>query len=241
MQRIIPLLLASAALTACSGTPPPERAAGASFYDRKEIPIEAVPAINVRGAFKVSVFGTADKAKVTLLGPPEMIADTRVTIEGETLSIAFAQGAEWNWNTGAGMHAFVQLPALNSVSLEGSGSIKVSGVKTDSFSAGTGGSGSISITELQANEVQLGIGGAGSISAQGTATNAMYGVGGAGSIDAKRLRVANAQIGIGGAGSVYADISEQADIGIGGAGRVDVVGGAECMFEPSQARQIECR
>ncbi|MEO1731639.1 MAG: DUF2807 domain-containing protein [Pseudomonadota bacterium] len=241
MKKVLTLCVASAMAAACSGTPPVERAPGETFYETKNLPIEAAEAVAVRGPFKVTVFGTADAPEVTLMGPPEMIADTLVEVQESTVSIRFVEGAEWSWNTGAGMHALVNLPSLNSVALQGSGSIKVYGAKAASFEAGTGGSGSITITGLEADNVELGVGGSGSVSAQGTATNASYGVGGSGIVDAKRLRVATAQIGIGGSGSIYADVSESAEIGVGGAGKVEVVGGAECTFEQPQAGQIECR
>lgn len=241
MKQTFTLLAATTALAACSTTSTPERAPGASFYDRQEIEIEAASALSVQGPFKVQVYAAADAPKLTLTGPPEMIADTRVLVEDGTLSIAFEDGAQWSWNTGAGMHAFVSLPALSSVALKGSGSVEVTSASADNFEAGTGGSGSITIRGLKAENVQLGVGGSGSVSVEGSASNASYGVGGSGSINAKGLRVARAEIGIGGSGSISADVSETAKIGIGGSGRVDVVGGAECTFDPSQASQIECR
>lgn len=241
MRRALTILATSAGLAACATNANVERAPGESFYASKEIPVEGVQALSVKGPFKVNVLGTSDRSSVRIYGPPEMLADTRVVVEDGTVSIAFVEGAEWQWNTGAGMHASVQMPALNSVALQGAGQIEVRGVKAKAFEAGTGGSGSITILGLEAESVQLGVGGSGSVSAQGTADSAQLGVGGSGSVDAKRLRVATAQIGIGGSGSIYADVSGSAEIGVGGSGRVEVVGGAECTFEPSQASQIECR
>lgn len=241
MRHTVLLAVSCAALVACATTPVPTRAPGESFFERKVVPIEAAESLAVEGPFKVLVFGDVDAPDLTLSGPPEMIADTRVVMEDGTLSIAFVEGAEWQWNTGAGMHAVVKLPNLNSVALQGSGSIELMGAKADTFSAGAGGSGSITITRLEASEVNLGVGGAGSVTAQGTATTATYGVGGSGSVHAKELRVKTAQIGVGGSGSIYADVSESAEIGVGGSGRVDVVGGAECEFDEAQAAQIECR
>ncbi|MEM7703289.1 MAG: head GIN domain-containing protein [Pseudomonadota bacterium] len=241
MKRTLPILALSLGLAACSTSPGVERAPGASFYERKEIAIETADALAVQGPFKVMAFGNSEAPKVTLRGPPEMVADTLVTVEDGTLSIRFIEGAEWQWNTGAGMHAFVSLPALNSVALQGSGSVDVYSAKAENFEAGTGGSGSITIHKLEAENVQLGVGGSGSVTAGGTATNAIYGVGGSGGVNAKGLRVATAEIGVGGSGSIYADVSDTAKIGVGGSGRVDVVGGAKCTFDPSQASKIECR
>lgn len=261
MKRILPVLALSLGLAACSTGPGVERAPGASFYERKEVAIEAAHTLVVSGPFKVSVDASARAPELILTGPPEMIADTRAVVEDGTLSISFVEGAQWNWNTGAGMHAWIRLPALHTVATEGSGSIDVHSAKAETFSAatsgsggitikrieanafqaGTGGSGSITVTDLAASTVQLGTGGSGSITVHGSADSASIGTGGAGSVDAKRLRVATAKIGVGGSGSVYADVSEIAEIGVAGSGRVDVVGGAQCTFAPSQAAKIECR
>lgn len=261
MHRILALLLASAGLAACATSSGTSRAPGGSFYKQKVVPIEAAQSLVVEGPFMVSAYADAATPQVTLLGPPEMVEDTRIIVEDGALVIRFADGASWNWNTGAGMHVSVDLPALHSVAVEGpgkldvrnvkadsfeagnsgSGTIKLIGVEADTFQAGTGGSGSIHITRLDAKTVALGTGGSGSIYAHGTANTASIGTGGSGSIDAKRLRVATADLGVGGSGSIYADVSESAQIGVAGSGRVDVVGGAECTFPASQARKIECR
>ena len=237
MSKLVLVSVLALAVSGCAHSLAP----GESPYDKRVLAIEPVERLAVNGPFKVLVFGASDKAEVTLFGPPEMLADAVAEIEDGTLAIRFDGDAGWSWNPGSGMHANVHLPKLNSVALNGSGSIDVLGAKADEFRAGTGGSGSITIRRLEADTVQLGVGGAGSVEVEGTANSGQYGVGGAGSIRAKMLRVKTAQIGIGGAGSIYADVSESAEIGIGGAGRVEVVGGAECTFAESQADQIDCR
>lgn len=261
MKQTLTLLAATTALAACSTTSTPERAPGASFYERQEVVIEAAHSLVVSGPFKVNVDASASAPELILFGPPEMIADTRAIVEDGTLTIGFVDGAEWNWNTGAGMHASVRLPALRSVATKGSGSIDAYGVKTETFGAATsgsgpitirrlevdtlqvatGGSGSITVTDLSATTVQLATGGSGSINVHGKAEKASIGTGGSGSIDAKRLRVETADIGVSGSGSVYADVTRTAQIAVLGSGRVDVVGGAQCTVPPSHKPKVECR
>lgn len=236
MQKVLVLMFAGV-LAACSHTGETE----GNRYITQTLQIEAVEGVIVEGPFQVYVFGNSDKAEVTLFGPPSQMADAVAEVVDGNLVIRFENDAKWSWNPGDGMHANIYLPALNTVAVSGPSRVNVSGVKTEKFSAGIGGAGSIRIERLQAATVELGIGGSGSIHVEGTADSAQMGIGGAGSIEAKRLRVKTAQIGIGGAGSVYADVSETAEIGIGGTGHVEVVGGAQCVFDESQADQIECR
>lgn len=237
MRRFVSVLLVSVALAGCAST----QSANPNAYVRKEIVIEPVSEVTVNGPFKVMIFGTSDKSEVSFNGPANQMEDAVAIVEDGALTIEFAGDAGWSWNPGAGMNVVVHVPILRSIALNGSGQVDIYNVKADKFAAGTGGSGSISIEQLEAGEVQLGIGGSGSIEAKGTATSAQMGVGGSGSIEAKRLRVETAQIGIGGSGSIYADVSQKAEIGVGGSGRVEVVGGAECVFAEAQASQIECR
>ena len=261
MKQAFTLLAATTALAACSTTSMPERAPGASFYERQEVVIEAANSLVVAGPFEVSVNASASEPELILFGPPEMIADTRVVVKDGTLSIGFVDGARWGWNPGAGMHASVSLPALQSVATKGSGSVDVYGVKTETFGAATGGSGSITVKRLEANTfqaatggsgsitvdnlsakaVQLATGGSGSIHIHGKAESASIGTAGSGSIDAKRLRVETADIGVSGSGSVYADVTRTAQIAVLGSGRVDVVGGAQCTVPPSHKPKVECR
>jgi len=238
MKNLVLAVLAGVVLSGCST---PGLAPGESPYETKVIAIENAERIEVTGAIKVLARGGSDTPQVTLTGPPEMIADAVVEVDGDTLSIRYVDGANWSWNPGSGMNASVQLPKVSSVGNTGPGSITVRSPMASDFGAGTGGSGKITVTGLDAETVQLGVGGSGSIEVKGTANSGQFGIGGSGSIEAKRLRLKSAQIGIGGSGSVYADVSESAEIGIGGSGRVEIVGGAECTFAESQANQIDCR
>ncbi len=238
MKNLVLAVMAGVVLGGCSTA---RLDPGESPYETRVIPIENAERIDVTGAIKVSARGGSDTPQVRLTGPPEMIADAVVEVEGDTLSIRYADGVNWSWNPGSGMNAHVQLPKISSVGNTGPGSIDVRFPMASDFSAGTGGSGKINVIGLDAETVQLGVGGSGSIEVKGMANRGQFGIGGSGSIEAKRLRLNTAQIGIGGSGSVYADVSGSAEIGIGGSGRVEVVGGAECTFAESQANQIDCR
>ena len=210
-------------------------------YQYRELPLGPFDQLKVSGPFKVAVLVSEQPARLRIAGPSAQLADTIASVEGGILTIRFREGASWSWNPGDGVNIVVSTPDLASVSLEGAADVEVNGVRRDMFSASTEGSGSVTVRRLAAGNVQLATSGAGGITVDGRARDGTYVVGGAGSIDAKRLRVQTATIAIGAAGSAYADVSRTANISVSGHGRVEIVGGATCITQPANSRQVECR
>lgn len=211
-----------------------------SPYQLREIAVGRFNRLNVSGPFQVGVASDAP-ARVRLQGPPELLADVVVTVEGDTLDIRFREGADWSWNPGSGVNVVVSAPSLASVSLQGAAIVEVYGVRGETFAVATAGAGIVKASGLEVGRVQVATGGSGSVSVEGSAREATYAVGGSGSIDAMRLRVKNARIAVGGAGSSYANVSGTATISTTGSGSVEVVGGATCIKQPANSRRIECR
>ena len=212
-----------------------------SPYHSRDVAVGTFDRLKVSGPFEVSVLVSAGPPHVQLLGPPALLADTIAVVDGDRLVIRFREGADWSWNPGSGVNVVVTAPNLTSVSVEGAAAVDISGVRGDMFSATTDGSGSITARELHVAHVQLATGGSGGITVEGDARGGTYVVGGSGSIDAKRLRAVNASISIGGSGSAYADVSKTANISLSGSGRVEVVGGATCIKQPTNSPRVECR
>ena len=220
---------------------PSAASANPSPYQSRDVAVGRFDRLRVSGPFQVGVVVRDEPARVRLQGPPALLADAIVTVEGDTLSIRFREGATWSWNPGSGVNVVVSTPSLASVNLQGAADVAVYGVRGEAFAAATEGSVSVRATGLDVGRVRLTTGGAGDISVEGSAREASYVVGGSGSIDAMRLRVRNASIAIGGEGSSYANVSGTANISSTGGGRVEVVGGATCIKRPADSRRIECR
>lgn len=223
------------------GSAPSAASANPSPYQSRDVAVGTFDRLTVSGPFQVGVVVSNEPARVLLQGPPALLADTIVTVEGDTLSIHFREGATWSWNPGSGMNVVVFTPSLASVSLQGAADVEVNGARGETFAAATEGSGRVRATGLDVGRVRLVTGGAGGISVEGSAREATYMVGGAGSIDAMRLRVRNANIAVDGEGSSYANVSGTATVSMTGGGRVEVVGGATCIKRPADSRRIECR
>lgn len=210
-------------------------------YQHREFTIGAFDRVKVSGPFKVAVIVGDEPAKVHLVGPPALLADTIAVVEGDTLQIRFREGATWSWNPGSGVNVVVFAPNLRATSADLAASVEIGGLQGDMFSASTDGSGSIVVRQLDVGHVQIATGGSGGVTVEGKARDASYVIGGSGSIDAKRLRVEHASIALGGSGSIYADVSKTASVSVSGSGRVEIVGGASCTKQPTNSPQIDCR
>jgi hypothetical protein len=220
---------------------PPAAEANPSPYQSRDVAVATFDRLKVSGPFKVGAFVSDEPSRVRLQGPPALLADAIVAVEGDTLTIRFREGATWSWNPGSGVNVVVSTRSLASVNVEGAADVEVYGVHGETFAVATAGSGGVKATGLDVGRVQLATGGSGGISAEGSAREATYVVGGSGSIDAMRLRVRNASIAIGGSGSSYANVSGTANISSSGSGRVEIVGGATCIKQPFNSHRIECR
>lgn len=214
-----------------------------SPYQTRVEEIAKVGKVKVNGPFDVLVLAGGAENTVTLFGPPELLADASARIEDGVLVIGFREGAQWSWDPGSGMHAVVNLAALESVETDGAAHVETvsTGTAVPSFSAAVNGSGKIKISQLDAQSVRLALGGSGSIDIDGKAGEVAYAIGGPGTIDAKGLRAASGTIAVGGAGTVYADIAGAVQISVGGPGKVEVVGGATCTTRAPRPEQVECR
>lgn len=211
-----------------------------SPYQTRDVSPGRFDQVTVSGPFQVGVI-VGQPSHVSLQGPPALLADTVIAIEGGILTIRFREGAKWSWNPGSGINVVVFTPALSSVHVEGAADVEIGGVRGDEFAAATDGSGSIKIRGMRVGTVQLTSAGSGGITAEGTARDATYIVGGSGSIDAMRTESSNATIAINGSGSAFADVSGTANISINGGGHVQVVGGAKCVKLPINSVRVECR
>ncbi|WP_426268024.1 head GIN domain-containing protein [Sphingomonas sp. LHG3443-2] len=220
---------------------PPAAEANPSPYQSRDVAVGRFDRLKVSGPFKVGVLVSREPRLVRLHGPPALLGDVVVAVEGDTLAIRFREGAAWSWNPGSGVNIVVSATSLASVNLEGAADVEISGVRGETFAAATAGAGVVRATLLDVGQVHLTTGGSGGITVDGSAREATYVVGSSGSIDAMRLRVRNASIAVAGAGSSYANVSGTANISSSGSGRIEVVGGATCIKQPADSRRIECR
>ena len=170
-----------------------------------------------------------------------------VKVEGVTEDIDWLivekNGADLKIRTKRGSHRFdkntriyVSMPALENISLAGSGSITTEGiVKGRNLSLDLAGSGSVHLDAVNVENIAASISGSGNIEvdSKSAAVNAVLKIAGSGSINVNKIQAKNAEISIAGSGDVSAYASENCSIKVAGSGNV------ECFGNPKNSEKMK--
>ena len=195
--------------------------------------------IEVAGPYEVNVV-TGGQPAVAARGGENLLNETEVVVDGDTLEIRpkKRKGFRWHWSSGTAVFT-VNVAALRAAAIAGSGGITVDKVSGD-FDGDVAGSGDLRLPSVTGGKVKLSIAGSGGVTAAGKADSIDIGIAGSGDIDAKGLVSRTADVSIAGSGNVAAHATETADVSIMGSGDVEVTGGAKCTVSKHGSGNIRC-
>lgn len=195
--------------------------------------------IEVAGPYEVKVV-TGGAPGVSARGGENLLNETEVVVDGDTLEIRpkKRKGFHWNWNHGTAEFT-VNAAALRAASIAGSGGILVDKVSGD-FDADVAGSGDLRLPSVTGGRVKLSIAGSGDLMAAGKADAVDISIAGSGDVDAKGLVSRTADVSIAGSGGVAAHATETADVSIMGSGDVELSGGAKCSVSKMGSGNVHC-
>ena len=201
--------------------------------------VGAFDKIAVAGPYEVTVV-TGGQPGVSAKGGQNLLEETDVVVEGDTLKIMPKKhkGIRWNWNHGKAVFT-VNAAALRSAAIAGSGGISVDKVAGD-FDGDVAGSGDLRLASVSGGNVKLSIAGSGDVTAAGKANRVDLSIAGSGDINAGGLAAQTADVSIAGSGSVAANASATADVSIMGSGDVDITGGAKCTVSKHGSGDVRC-
>ena len=193
---------------------------------------------------------------VALLGPDTVIvsegADFTITVDGEgpvaermrfkldggTLGI-LREGDNWSEEGGIAT-VRVTMPPPNSLSLAGSGDVRIDRVEGEEFAGSIAGPGELSIGALDVDEADFRIGGSGNVVVAGAARETGISIGGSGEVHASGLRSETALVSIDGSGDVALNVEDRADVSIRGSGDVAISGPARCSVTQMGSGDVRC-
>ena len=195
--------------------------------------------IEVAGPYEVKVV-TGGAPAVSARGGENLLDETEVVVDGDTLEIRpkKRKGINWHWTNGSAEFT-VNIAALRAASIAGSGGIIVDKVDGD-FDADVAGSGDLRLPRIAGGRIKLAIAGAGDVMAAGKADSIDIGIAGSGDVDAKGLAARTAEVSIAGSGNVAAHVTETADVTIMGSGDVEMTGGAKCKVTKMGGGNVHC-
>jgi hypothetical protein len=193
--------------------------------------------IEVAGPYDVKVV-TGGSPAVSARGGENLLNETEVMVDGDTLEIRPKKRKNWHWNNGTAEFT-VNVGALRGASIAGSGGIIVDKVSGD-FDGDVAGSGDLRLPSVAGGKVKLSIAGSGDLMAAGSAQDVDISIAGSGDINAKDLAARTADVSIAGSGNVAAHATEAADVTIMGSGDVELTGGAKCKVSKMGSGNVRC-
>jgi len=163
------------------------------------------------------------KFEVKAVGTAEDIDWMVVEKEGSSLVVKSKRG---NHRFDRDTRFYITMPAVENISLAGSGDITVFGdIKSDSFKANVAGSGDIRAEKVFVQKFSANVSGSGGIKiANGSASSADYNIAGSGTISARGLEAKDVDVNIAGSGDVIAFATDNLKVKIAGSGNVDCYG-----------------
>jgi putative autotransporter adhesin-like protein len=193
MKRAItvlaPLFLAFAFATVHADAP----------LSREERPVGAFHAIEIAGTLRVEV--TVGKAAhVEVAGEPDLVGKITATVKDGVLVLDTPRRLRNRTH----LRATVTVPALDAITISGTGDMKVAGVTGDRLAINLSGTGQIDVA--------------------GTTTSLSVSVDGTGQIDAGTLAAKDARIDVRGTGQATLRAVDSVEVKISGTGSVDILG-----------------
>jgi len=182
------------------------------------------------------VLNSGDTLSIDVSGDDEAVELLRFTNDGGTLGIMREDG---NWRNSGTAIVTVTMPAPESITIAGSGSVEAETMAQDADLT-IAGSGSAKVTNMEATKLEATIAGSGSLSAAGTAQELELSVLGSGSGDMQGLSVDSADVTIAGAGDASFASDGEVKASILGSGTVTVTGSATCEVDSMGSGKLKC-
>ena len=216
MNRIgngILLALAASTLTSCRIMKDCIEGSGEVVSQSRDI--TGFRSIRVEGASDV-ILTQGPTTSVRIEAEENLMPLVTTTMKGDELTI----GTEGCYSTDIGVKAYITLPELYALNIEGSGDVSATTpITSRDLTIGVDGSGDNRLN-LTSENLTIRINGSGDMTLQGTATNSMIDIDGSGTVKAAELATSRSEVEIGGSGDCYLNVSDAMTVTINGSGDV---------------------
>ena len=158
--------------------------------------VAAFQSIDLAGSNNV-VIRVGEKQSVVVKADDNLLDRVTTEVHSGTLVIANTPGS---FTTKGPMRVEVDLPALDALTLSGSGNVVVTGV--------------------EAKRLAVNLPGSGTLAGDGTATRLDVTVGGSGTVQLTRLVAADVRADVSGSGSIFVTVTKRLDASVSGSGAI---------------------
>lgn len=183
----------------CWLLPGQEASANTDDLSSEERAVPAFEAIQVNGAMSVS-FTVAPHRMVRVIAPAAVLSQIRTAVENGRLILE----TEGSLRLPQPIRIEATGPSLDSISIAGSGDVKVNG--------------------LAGKTLQLDIAGSGNIVAHGAVEHSRIHVAGSGNVDGSVLRTSELEVQLSGSGDIRAYATRSARVAMTGSGNIVIAG-----------------
>lgn len=208
--------------------------AGPTVSEERTIP--AVTSVILRTPGEVMIT-TGAEPSLTVTAPEGILDRLTSTVDGDVLVL---DSRDRLGRPGPVVYDLV-LPTVETISLTGSGSVRVDGVKGADLTLDVRGSGSLRIEAIAVRDLDLAVAGSGSAVLEGSADRHRATVSGSGRVDATRLETAETAVSISGSGRADVTATETLVARVSGSGRITHAGGARVDATVSGSGVITAR
>jgi hypothetical protein len=188
----------------------------------------AFDGVALTGGFNVVIRqGSGSKVEVKADRNLLPLIETRVVdgSKGRTLEISPKKGV--NVHSSTNPSVTIEMPALRSIAVAGSGTVKVEAMKTAGVDASIAGSGDIRFAGLDAERLGMKVSGSGDIVAAGRCNSAQVTIAGSGDVKAADLVAEEVKVSIAGSGDAQVNATKRLNVSIAGSGDVKYAGSPE--------------
>lgn len=168
--------------------------------EKLKIKVDPYDKVQVSGPYEVKLV-SGEPGEITIAGDEDIARHILVTSTHGMLTIKTDKEHLTYCRKFSSIKITIPIAVLNGLTLNGSGSIKYSGVLNNNIKIGLNGSGCISMC-VNTTDVTAGITGSGDIKLKGTAKNFSCKIAGSGTINALNLTAANVEAAVTGSGDV---------------------------------------
>lgn len=157
---------------------------------------------------------------LTITAAESVLERLTTTIEGDTLEIDLPG----SWNNPGRIEYDLALPALDTVSIPGSGEVTGELAPDDRLTIDIGGSGQVRLDPVDVSDVAVTISGSGEVTLEGRTDTLAVRVPGAGRYSGSDLVARSAVVSISGSGRADVNATETLDASIAGSGEITYLG-----------------
>ena len=217
---------------AVAGTP----AGGSGETTTRSYAASGFSGIVAAGSDKVEVT-RGDAFAVTATGDPEVLDRLIIQMKGKNLEIRRRSGT---WSGTGSATIRVTMPALDEVTVAGSGDVTADRLSGDSVDVTVAGSGNVRFAAVEVRKLEMTIAGSGKVEASGTVEEIEATIAGSGDIVAPALTATRAEISIAGSGNIAMAVTGNAEVSTIGSGNVTLTGGATCTHDKMGGGEVTC-